>query len=473
MDIEMSSEEFAQLITDNLDYAPNRQQELVIGALARFCAPASAQESVFLLNGYAGTGKTSICGALVKALRAVGLNATLLAPTGRAAKVFSNYAGFPAYTIHRKIYRYPGIGDMSSAAKGVLENKSHDTIFIVDEASMISASGGGDDLLQDLIQYVYTGENCRLLLLGDTAQLPPVGSAESPAMVPDVLRGYGLKVTHATLTETARQAAHSGILYNATWLRRAMRQDPIPLPKLTTAPFNDIKLISGEDMPEELYTAYNRDGLQESIVITRSNMRAGGFNREIRANVLYLEQELARGELLLVGKNNYFWAEKVKEIEFIANGDVLEVQQVHATEEKYGIRFADVRVSVPDTDIQFDAKIFLDSLHNDSAGMTAESLNQLYYGIMEDPSLFDKFTPADARLQALKKNPCWNALQVKYAYALTCHKSQGGQWKNVFVDMAYIPAEAMGMEFYRWLYTAVTRARKRLFILGAEQYESN
>lgn len=472
MDIEMSSDEFAQLITDNLDYAPNRQQSLVIGALARFCSPASAQESVFLLNGYAGTGKTSICGALVKALRSIGLSAMLLAPTGRAAKVFGNYAGHPAYTIHRKIYRYPGIGDMSSAAKGVLENKSHDTVFIVDEASMISASGG-EDLLQDLIQYVYTGDNCRLLLLGDTAQLPPVGSPESPAMVPDVLRGYGLKVTHATLTETARQASHSGILYNATWLRRAMRKNPIPLPELTISRFDDVKLVSGEDMPEELYNAYNRDGLQESIVITRSNMRAGGFNREIRANVLYLEQELARGELLLVGKNNYYWAEKVKGIEFVANGDVLEVQQVYATEEKYGLRFADVSVSVPDSDIQFDAKIFLDSLHNDSAGMTSESLDQLYYGIMEDTSLFDNHTPADARLRALKKNPYWNALQVKYAYALTCHKSQGGQWLNVFVDMAYIPPESMGLEFYRWLYTAVTRARKRLFILGADQYESD
>lgn len=250
-----------------------------------------------------------------------------------------------------------------------------------------------------------------------------------------------------------------------------MRRQPVPLPKLTIAPFDDIKLISGEDMPEELYTAYNRDGIQDSIVITRSNMRAGGFNNEIRANVLYLEQELAKGELLLVGKNNYFWAEKVKELEFIANGDVLEVQEVYSTEEKYGIRFADVCVSVPDTDIMFDTKIFLDSLHNDSAGMTADSMTRLYYGIMEDPSLFDRTTPSGARLQALKKNPHWNALQVKYAYALTCHKSQGGQWSNVFVDMAYIPPESMGIEFYRWLYTAVTRARKRLFILGAEQYE--
>ncbi len=468
----MSTEDFIRLITDNLDYAPNRQQSLVIGAMARFCSPLSSPESVFLLNGYAGTGKTSLCGALVKALRSIGQNAILMAPTGRAAKVFSNYAGFPAYTIHRRIYRYPGLSDRASAVKGVLENKHRDTIFIVDEASMISASEGGDDLLQDLIQYVYTGDNCRLLLLGDTAQLPPVGSDTSPAMVPDTLRGYGLKVTHATLTETARQASHSGILYNATWLRRAMRQQPIPLPKLTIAPFTDVKVISGEDMPEELYTAYNRDGLQESIVITRSNMRAGGFNKEIRANVLYQEQELCRGELLLVGKNNYFWADKIKELEFIANGDVLEVQQVYSTEERYGIRFADVRVSVPDTEIEFDAKIFLDSLHNDAAGMTAESMNKLYHGIMEDPALFDNTVPAGARLQALRKNPHWNALQVKYAYALTCHKSQGGQWSNVFVDMAYIPPESMGLEFYRWLYTAVTRARKRLYILGAEQYLS-
>lgn len=423
-----------------------------------------------MLNGYAGTGKTSLCGALVRALAAVGLSAVLLAPTGRAAKVFGRYAGRAAYTIHRKIYKHPGLADASSTVRSVLENKHSNTIFIVDEASMIADADAQGNILEDLIHYVYTGTNCRMLLLGDTAQLPPVGCDYSPAMSADVLRSYGLKVTRATLTETARQAAHSGILYNATWLRRAMRANPIPLPKLTVKGFHDVKLISGEDMPEDIYNAYNRDGVQECIVVTRSNQRATAFNREIRTSVLYIEEELAREELLLVSKNNYYWAEKIKELDFIANGDVLAVDRVVGTEEKYGMRFADVVLSVPETEISFQAKVMLDTLASDAAGISKEQYERLYYAIMQDPDLFDYTVPMEARLKALKSNPYWNALQVKYAYAVTCHKAQGGQWKSVFVDMSYIPPESMGLEFYRWLYTAVSRAREHLYILGAEQY---
>ncbi len=454
-------------IIQALPYAPNRQQELVIGALARFCSPGTPEESVFLLNGYAGTGKTSICGALVKALAAQGIGTMLLAPTGRAAKVFGAYAQHPAYTIHRKIYRHPGIGDMSSTVRAVMENKMKNTIFIVDEASMITGQDStGASVLEDLIQYVYTGDNCRLLLLGDTAQLPPVGSPFSPAMDVDSLKKYGLRVTRATLTETARQASYSGILYNATWLRRAMKTDPLPAPKIFTQGFPDVKLIAGEDMPEELYNAYNHSGIQESIVITRSNQRAAGFNREIRGSVLYLEEELAPGELLIVSKNNYHWASKIKELDFIANGDVVSVEKVVGTEDRYGFRFADVELRIPDTEIVFPAKIMLETLASESAAVSNERLTELYYSIMQDPVLFDASVPADARLRALRTNPHWNALQVKYAYAVTCHKAQGGQWKNVFVDMAYIPPDAMGLEFYRWLYTAVSRARQSLYILG-------
>lgn len=468
----MTAEDFAAVVTSNLPYAPNDQQKLVIGALARFCSPSAADDAVFLLNGYAGTGKTSVCGALVKSLRAVGLGSVLLAPTGRAAKVFGKYSGHPAYTIHRKIYRHPGIGDTSSTIRSVLENKYSNTIFIVDEASMISDGDSQGNLLEDLIHYVYTGTNCRMILLGDTAQLPPVGCDFSPAMSAEALRGYGLRVTRATLTETARQAAQSGILHNATWLRRAMRANPIPLPRLVTSGFMDVKLIAGEDMPEELYNAYQRDGIEEAIVVTRSNQRASAFNREIRASVLYLEEELAPGELVLVSKNNYFWTEKIKELDFIANGDVLAVSKVKGTEERYGLRFADVTLSVPDSDISFDAKVMLDTLASDAAALPKDNYEALYYGIMRDPELFDLSVPMEARLRALQKNPYWNALQVKYAYAVTCHKAQGGQWKSVFVDMGYIPPEAMGLEFYRWLYTAVSRARTKLYILGAEQYEA-
>ncbi len=465
----MTSEEFQQEILRNLPYVPNDQQLLVIGALSRFCSPKAPEDAVFLLNGYAGTGKTSLCGALVRALRAVGIGAMLLAPTGRAAKVFASYSGHPAYTIHRRIYKHPGIGDMAPKGREVLENKYKDVIFIVDEASMITAQDGTGNVLEDLIHFVYTGENCKLLLMGDTAQLPPVGCDFSPAMDTDTLRSYGLRVSRATLTETARQAANSGILHNATWLRRAMRLNPLPLPKIFTDGYPDVRLVAAEEVPEDLYSAYNRDGIQETLVITRSNQRAAGFNREIRGNVLYLEEELAKGELILVTKNNYHWAEKIKEIDFIANGDVFAVERVHSVEEKYGFRFADVTLAIPDSEIGFEAKIMLESLSCEQAAIPQERMSQLYYAIMEDPELFSPYTPADFRLKALRSNPYWNALQVKYAYAVTCHKAQGGQWKNVFVDMSYIPPEAMGMEFYRWLYTAVSRATSRLYLIGFNQ----
>lgn len=461
--------EFASLINSNLSYTPNGQQTQVIGVLSRFCAPTAPSDAVFMLNGYAGTGKTSLCGALVKSLAAVGIQSVLLAPTGRAAKVFASFAHHSAYTIHRTIYRHPQAGALNFSRRDIVENRHRDTMFIVDEASMITgADSSGYNLLEDLIHYVYTGENCRMILLGDTAQLPPVGSDFSPAMSPEVLKGYGLRVSRVILTEIARQGAGSGILYNATWLRKAMRVNPLPAPEFFTD-FPDVMELTPEDVPEYLYTAYDNDGMQESIVITRSNQRALGFNREIRASVLYFEEMLARGEMLIVAKNNYFWSEKIKEINFIANGDIVEVQDVLGYEDKYGFRFADVVLGIPETDITFPAKLMLETLNSETAGISQERYNQLYYSIMEDPDLFSPYTPGDARLKALKKNPYWNALQVKYAYAVTCHKAQGGQWKNVFVDASYIPPDAMGLDFYRWLYTAVTRASSRLYLIRNEQ----
>lgn len=465
----MLDSEFAQLITGNLPYTPNGQQQQVIGVLSRFCSPTAPAESVFLLAGYAGTGKTSLCGALVKSLKQIGINSMLLAPTGRAAKVFGTYAQHPAYTIHRIIYRHTGIGSDMQGSRQTAENRFTNTFFIVDEASMITGEdASGQNLLEDLIHYVYTGDGCRLILLGDTAQLPPVGSTFSPAMQPDVLKSFGLRVTRVTLSEIARQGAKSGILYNATWLRKAMRVNPLPTPQFFTA-FDDVREITPEEMPEELYTAYNRDGIQDTIVVTRSNQRAVGFNREIRLSVLYIEEQLAKGEMLIVTKNNYFWSEKIKEINFIANGDIVEVQEVLGIEDKYGFRFADVQLNIPETDIMFTAKVMLDTLDEETANIPPERFNQLYYAIMEDPALFSPYTPAETRLKALKRNPYWNALHVKYAYAVTCHKAQGGQWKNVFVDASYIPPEAMGLDFYRWLYTAETRATTRLFLIRNEE----
>jgi exodeoxyribonuclease-5 len=466
----MTLDAFEELITNSLPYVPNDQQRQVIAALARFCSPAASPEAVFVLNGYAGTGKTSLTGALVKALKHVNISTILLAPTGRAAKVFGAYAGQNAYTIHRKIYRHNISSAPGSFTDGAMtqQNNHRDTMFIVDEASMIGAGDErGNNILEDLIQYVYTGENCRLILLGDTAQLPPVGSSESPAMNRDVLRGYGLRVTRATLTETARQSRDSGILFNATRLRRAMAAKvDTEIPRIVTQGYTDVHIVPQEDLPEYIDTAYRRDGIDETIVITRSNRTAGDFNKGIRQQVLYLEEELSRGELLIIAKNDYYWCRGTKGIEFLANGDIVTISHIYGTEVRYGFRFADVRLYIADRDLELDAKVMLETLHSDTARLSQERSDKLYYAILQDPDLFSADMPYDLRVRRLRDNPHWNALNVKYAYALTCHKAQGGQWQNVFIDLSYIPADALGTDFYRWLYTAITRARSNLYLIA-------
>lgn len=462
----MTTREFAERVLMNLPYVPNDQQVQLIAALARFCSRNTPSDSIFLLNGYAGTGKTSLTGALVKSLREVGIPTVLLAPTGRAAKVFASYAHHPAYTIHRIIYRAPSPGGLSTIA-AVNENRYHRAIFIVDEASMIGdTSDTGANLLEDLIQYVYSGDNCRLIFLGDTAQLPPVGCNESPAMSVKSLRTFGLRVSRAVLTETARQTDSSGILYNATLLRRAMRVDPLPSAVMYLSPFTDVETVTSEDLAESLGNAYNRDGMGETILITRSNKRATLFNIAIRETILYREEILTADERLLVAKNNYFWSAKVKGLDFIANGDVATVNRVFGTEARYGVYFADVSLHFPDRNIDVDCKIFLTSLMSDTPGMPSDRLAELQQRILNDPDEFAPDTPMTTRLNHLKKNPYFNALQVKYAYAVTCHKAQGGQWRNVYIDMGYIPLEAQGIDFYRWLYTATTRATTHLTLIN-------
>ncbi len=470
----MNVKEFAANVMLALPYEPNDQQVAVIAALARFCAPSvDRMERVFILNGYAGTGKTSLTGALVKTLASVGITSVLLAPTGRAAKVFGAYAGHPAFTIHRKIYRHRlTAGDYCAGSADVLENKGRNILFIVDEASMIGASDEkGTNLLEDLVHFVYTGENCKLILLGDTAQLPPVGSLESPAMDADTLRRMGLKVTKATLTITARQQKDSGILYNATWLRRAMLATELPMPRLFTEGFEDVSIVNGEDLAEVLETAYSRDGVDETLVITRSNRTATEYNRAIRANVLYIEDELQRDELLIIAKNNYYWTRTHKDIDFIANGDIVRINRIIGGETRYGLRFVDVELGFTDRDgIIVPAKIMLSTLTAESATISQDDYNRLYYGLIDDPEFFNRDMPYELRVAKLRDNPYWNALQVKYAYAATCHKAQGGQWANVFVDLSYIPPEAMGKDFYRWLYTAVSRARKHLYFINPPEF---
>ncbi len=443
-------------------------------ALARFIASPdgdfrSSDERVFILNGYAGTGKTSLVGAVVKSLAERKVPVMLLAPTGRAAKVFAANANHPAFTIHRKIYRHDISGTASFNAPVPQENKLENAVFIVDEASMIgSETETGSNLLTDLIHFVYSGPGCKLILMGDTAQLPPVGQSESPAMTPDNLRAYGLKVTRVTLTDVARQAADSGILRNATRLRRTLAIPEDRLPEqvpLTINGLDDVNAIGADELPDLLDSLYRDDGRNDTIVITYSNLSAVQLNRGIRAVVLNQEEELAPDDLLIAAKNNYHWAGRVKELDFIANGEIMRVVSISGTERRYGLRFADVVLEPAERPgLEFEAKIIINGLTDPSAALGPELTRMLYQGVYNDPDLMPPGASHEMRLRLMRKSAWWNALQVKYAYAVTCHKAQGGQWKNVIVDLSYIPPEQQRHDFYRWLYTAITRARTSLWL---------
>ena len=455
-------------IRQNFPYNPTKDQLFALNALSDFLLSTDTN-TLFLMKGYAGTGKTSLVGALVKTMADLQQKSILLAPTGRAAKVFSNYAGQKAFTIHKKIYRQKAF---SNEPTGFLptDNLHKDTIFIVDEASMIANDGvdsfifGTGRLLDDLIQYVYSGENCRLILMGDVAQLPPVSQTESPALNPDILKGYNLNVTEIALTQVVRLEGDSGILFNATRLRDALRNNEVEIfPKLKLKGFSDFRKIGGEDRIEEISAAYSRDGIEDTIIITRSNKRATIYNNGIRNRILYREEELSSGDRLMVAKNNYFWTTGCKEMDFIANGEIIQVLRVRRTTEMYGFRFADVSVRFQDYDLEMDVKILLDTLQTDSPALPKELNDKLFYTILEDYS--DIPTKA-GKMKKMKVDPYYNVLQVKYAYAVTCHKAQGGQWMNVFLDIGYITEEMLGEDFYRWLYTAITRATHRLYLIN-------
>jgi exodeoxyribonuclease-5 len=428
---------------------------------------AGGAESLFLLKGYAGTGKSSLTGALVKAIHEAGGKCVLLAPTGRAAKVFSAYAGQQAFTIHKKIYRRQKFSNEPSAFLPA-ENIHADTFFIVDEASMIANDGlgsfsfGSGRVLDDLIHYVYSGENCRLILLGDDAQLPPVGQTQSLALSASNLTGYGLSVEEVTLTQIVRQAEASGILHNATLLRDALqRGDFSSFPAFSLQGFTDIRRTSGDEFIEDIAAAYSRDGFEETIIITRSNRRAVIFNNGVRNRILCREEELSAGDLLMIAKNSYFLPPDAEDLGFIANGDILRVRRVRRITELYGFRFADITAYFPDYERELDVKVLLDTLQADAPSLTAEQNTQLSQAILDDYT--DLHTRRD-KLRRLKTDPFYNALRIKYAYAVTCHKAQGGQWRNVFLEAAP-PASGVDESYYRWLYTAFTRATQRLFLL--------
>jgi exodeoxyribonuclease-5 len=459
---------FQERIKKNFLYTPTAEQELALQELSAFLFERTG-ESLFLLKGYAGTGKSSLVGALVKTMNDLEQKSVLLAPTGRAAKVFAAYAGQNAYTIHKKIYRQKVFSNEPSGFV-LADNLHKHTLFIVDEASMISNDGlngftfGTGRLLDDLIHYVYSGEGCRLVLMGDSAQLPPVSQAESPALDSGVLQGYGLHVAEITLTQVVRQAEKSGILMNATRLRQSIDKGKVKIfPRIQTASYPDVRIVRGNELIDEIEQCYQRDGIEDTIVISRSNKRANIFNGGVRNRILWREEELSSGDLLMVAKNNYHWVKETPGMDFIANGDIMRVKRIRKTQEMYGFRFCDLTVYFPDYEAEIDIKILLETLQTETPALPKELNDKLFYSVLED---YSGITVKRERMKRMKEDPYYNAVQVKYAYAVTCHKAQGGQWKNVFLDLAYIPEEYLGVDFYRWLYTAFTRATERIYLVN-------
>lgn len=465
----MLNNDLSQQIKRNFFYKPTGEQEITIESFVNFLFSPKT-DAIFLLKGYAGTGKTTLISALVKTLDQLKQKCVLLAPTGRAAKVFSHYAGHPAYTIHRKIYRQRTFSN--ELDNFVMNANLHQhTLFIVDEASMIANEGLSGEmfatgrLLDDLIHYVYAGQGCRLMLIGDTAQLPPVGEEESPALSASMLEGYGLEVTEHCLTQVVRQEQDSGILYNATSLRQYIAEEEyFSLPRIKADGFPDIRIISGGELIDTINECYDKAGMDETMIICRSNKRANLYNKGIRNTILYREDELNTGDLLMVAKNNYYWGADCKEMDFIANGDIAVVRRVRRTHEMYGFRFADVTLCFPDyNDLELDVKILLDTLHSDSPALTREESDRLFQAVQED---YGDITVKRERMKKIKEDTWYNALQVKYAYAVTCHKAQGGQWQRVFVDQGYMTEEMLTPDYYRWLYTAFTRATEVLYLVN-------
>ena len=500
----MISDDLCGLIRRNFAHEPTNEQYLVLRKWEEFLL-SRKPNTLFLLKGYAGTGKTSLVAALVKTLLQLKQSVMLLAPTGRAAKVFSSYADAPAYTIHKRIYRQKSIVDMDNFQTNI--NLHKHTLFIVDEASMISNEGlagsmfGTGRLLDDLMRFVYSCEGCRLILVGDTAQLPPVGEEESPALCKGVLEGYDLDVTEIKLTEVVRQEQESGILWNATHLRQLMQDELYyDFPRLRTN-FPDVCVMPGDELIEALESSYHHCGMDQTIVVTRSNKRANIFNNGIRARILDYEDELSGNDLVMVAKNNYYWTERINgnvnpefkiqnskfkaqnsqlptlnsqlSTSFLANGDVAVVRRFRNERELYGFRFADATLRFPDYDnMELDVTVLLDTLQSEAPALTRQQQEQLFNAVWEDyPEIRDK----RERMKRLRQDPYYNALQIKYAYAVTCHKAQGGQWQHVYIDQGYVTEEMLTPDYFRWLYTALTRATEKVFLVNwpKEQTEVN
>ena len=479
----MVVDELKYKILQQFGFPPTQEQANALDVFARFLTDRNPQV-VMILRGSAGPGKTSLSGAIVRTLQAIRQKVMLLAPTGRAAKVFSLNSGTPAYTIHRRIYREKSFSGVDGQFN-LNDNLFTDTLFMVDEASMVANLGlggmnfGSGCLLDDLVHFVYQGRNDRLMLIGDKAQLPPVGEEESPALNAAMLQGYGLTVYECDLNEVLRQSEQSGILYNATMIRQMITHDDITqLPKIRFTGFSDIRQMPGAELIEALADSYHHVGLDDTIVVTRSNKRANIFNQGIRNMVLDREEELSQGDILMIVKNNYYWMEeerkKIKEKDnqvpsndipaFLANGDRAKVLKVRRRIDLYGFRFATLLLQFPDYgNYELEATVLLDTLTSEAPALTHEQQEQLFHQIEEDYQ--DIPLKAD-RMKAIRQDQFYNALQVKFAYAVTCHKAQGGQWAHVYVDQGYMTDDMLTPDYIHWLYTAFTRATEMLYLVN-------
>lgn len=465
----MTSGQFYSILRQNFPFEPTLKQDIFLQKAAVFITDTN-NDGLFVLKGYAGTGKTTIISTIVNHLRDAGKKYVLLAPTGRAAKVISGYSKKPAYTIHKRIY-YPKKGSGGAMGFTMQPNKFKNTIFIVDEASMISDTPSeskmyqNGSLLDDLMQYVYSGQNCKMILIGDTAQLPPVNAEISPALDIDVLSTQFLRdVQHIELDEVMRQESDSGILYNATALREILKSEFIDTFQFRVKGFKDIvRLTDGYEIEDAIHQAYYNYSIEDTAFIVRSNKRANLYNQQIRIKILGRESELSTGDFLMVVKNNYFWLDEKSEAGFIANGDIIEVLEIFRIEELYGFTFARVKIRMVDYPDQqpFETVLLLDTLSSESPSLTYEESNRLYQEVQKDY----EGEPNYKKFLKVKNNPHFNALQVKFSYAVTCHKSQGGQWNTVFVEQPYLP-DGITKDYIRWLYTAVTRAKDTLYLIG-------
>jgi len=456
------------LLEQHFGKTPTSQQLEVFGLLERFLRSGHGDEC-FMLRGYAGTGKTTLISALVRVLPRINRKSVLLAPTGRAAKVISSYSGKQAFTIHKRIYRKKEAA--SPEMNFVLaDNLAENTLFIVDEASMISDEAGDfsrQSLLSDLVSYVYNGKNCQLMLVGDTAQLPPVGSPESPALNVSVLKDhFALDVFTYELTDVVRQEKASGILFNATRIRELIRTEQSTFPQIEIRGFPDVFRMTGEKLVEGLNYAYSKFGMDNTLVVCRSNKNANAYNQNIRNRILYREEELTGGDYIMVVRNNYFWLQNEdNSSSFIANGDIGRIRKVRNMHEQYGFRFAEIVLELVDypDDEPLTCKVLLDTLYADTPSLSSADSKRLFEAVMED---YQHIENKRMRLQEIKKDPYYNALQIKFAFAVTCHKAQGGQWEAVFIDQGYLTEEMLNTEFLRWLYTGITRSSKELFLVN-------